>query len=285
MAVDPSSVGQSTAPYAFRYDWKDVVLYALGIGAKRAELDYLYEARGPKVYPTFGVIPTYPPLVELVGRAGGSFDNLVHGGQLLRVHRPLPARAELLTVGTLRGIYDLKRFTQIVVSTRTECEGELLFETEWTILLIGVGQFGGSPPPKADKPTIAKGAESCWSFSETTSPEQALLYRLTGDLNPLHADDEFARALGFSAGPILHGLCTFGYLGRAVILNQCGGDGDRLVELSAQFKKPLWPGETLRTEAYQLGDGRLGLLAYAADRPEPVIGSAWARLRAAPGSD
>ncbi len=281
MAVDPSSVGQSTAPYAYRYDWKDVVLYALGIGAKRAELDYLYEARGPKVYPTFGVIPTYPPLVELVGRAGGSFDNLVHGGQLIRVHRPLPARAELSTVGTLRGIYDLKRFTQIVVSTRTECEGELLFETEWTILLIGVGHFGGSPPPKADKPTIAKGAEPSWTFSETTSPEQALLYRLTGDLNPLHADHEFARALGFSAGPILHGLCTFGYLGRAVILNQCGGDGDRLAELSAQFKKPLWPGETLRSEAYQLADGRLGLLSYAEDRPEPVIGSAWARLRAA----
>ncbi len=279
MAIDPSSVGQSTAPYTYRYDWKDVVLYALGIGAKRAELDYLYEARGPKVSPTFGVIPTYPPLVELVGRAGGSFENLVHGGQLLRVHRPLPARAELSTVGTLRGIYDLKRFTQIVVSTRTESEGELLFETEWTILLIGVGQFGGSPPPKADKISIAKGAEPRWSFAETTSPEQALLYRLTGDLNPLHADDEFARALGFSAGPILHGLCTFGYLGRAVILNQCGGDGSRLGELSAQFKKPLWPGETLRTDAYDLADGRLGLLSYAEDRPEPVIGGAWARLR------
>ncbi len=279
--IDPSSVGKKTAPYSYRYDWKDVVLYALGIGAKRAELDYLYEARGPKVYPMFGVIPTYPPLVELVGLAGGNFDNLVHHAQLLRVHRPLPPRADLTTVGKLEGIYDLKRFTQIVVSTRTESEGELLFETEWTILLLGVGQFGGSPPPKPDKPTIRKGAEPRWVFSEATSPEQALLYRLTGDLNPLHADHEFARSLGFSAGPILHGLCTFGYLGRAVILNQCGGEGDRLKELAAQFKKPLWPGETLRTEAYDVDDGRLALLAYGQDRPEPVIGHAWARLRAA----
>jgi acyl dehydratase len=277
MSLDPSSVGQSTATHVFDYEWKDVVLYALGIGAKRTEIDYLYEARGPKVYPTFGVIPTYAPLVELVNRAGGSFDKLVHGGQVVRVHRPLPPRGTLETVGTLRALYDLKRFTQVVVHTRTECEAELLFESEWTILLLGVGNFGGQAPPK-DRISIPKDAAPRFTLTETTSPEQAYLYRLTGDLNPLHADQEFAAKMGFEAGPILHGLCTFGYLARAVILSECGGDGNRLAELGVQFKKPVWPGEALKSAGYDLGDGRLGLLCYAADRPEPVIGNAWARV-------
>jgi acyl dehydratase len=277
MSLDPSSVGASTAPHVFDYEWKDVVLYALGIGAKQSEIDYLYEARGPKVYPTFGVIPTYAPLVELVHRVGGSFEKLVHGGQLLRIHRPLPPRGTLKTVGTLEALYDLKRFTQVVVHTRTECEAELLFESQWTILLLGVGNFGGQPPPK-DKISIPKGTAPRFTLTEVTSPEQAYLYRLTGDLNPLHADREFAAKMGFEAGPILHGLCTFGFVARAVVLNECSGDGNRLTELGVQFKKPVWPGEALETAGYDLGDGRLGLLCYAGARPEPVIGNAWARI-------
>ncbi|MFC1642735.1 MaoC/PaaZ C-terminal domain-containing protein [Myxococcota bacterium] len=278
MSVDPSVVGLSTGPHVFQYKWQDVVLYALGIGARREELDYLYEVRGPKVYPTFGVVPTYPPLVELVKRAGGDFDNLVHGGQTLRMHRALPPAGTLTTVGTLHRLYDLKRMVQVVVRTRTACEDALLFETEWTIVLLSGGGFGGPRPPKDGKVTIPKGLAPVWTHEETTTPEQALLYRLTGDLNPLHADHEFAVALGFEPGPILHGLCTFGFLGRAVMLHACQNGSSFLQELSAQFRKPVWPGETLRTEAYRLDDGRLGLLTYAADRPEPVIGGGWARL-------
>ncbi len=99
-------------------------------------------------------------------------------------------------------------------------------------------------------------------MTEATQPEQALLYRLSGDLNPLHADPTFASLVGFEQGPILHGLCTYGFLARAVIQQACGGDGRRLKGLTAQFRKPVWPGETIRTDGYTLGDGRIVLQAF-----------------------
>ena len=89
----------------------------------------------------------------------------------------------------------------------------------------------------------------------TTTPEQALLYRLSGDDNPLHADPEVAKSVGFAEGPILHGLCTFGVVGRALVRGPCEGDEKRLTAFGAQFRKPVWPGDTLRTTGYVVGDG------------------------------
>src|SRR5690606_28829640 len=99
-----------------------------------------------------------------------------------------------------------------------------------------------------------------------------LLYRLSGDLNPLHADPEFARSVGFDEGPILHGLCTYGYMTRALIEGACAGDPGRLKRLSVQFKKPVWPGERLRTLGYTLEEGRIALVAYAEGRSDAVVG-------------
>jgi acyl dehydratase len=93
-----------------------------------------------------------------------------------------------------------------------------------------------------------------------------------------HADAEFARSVGFEEGPILHGLCTYGYMTRAVIRGACEGDPGRLKKLAAQFKKPVWPGERLRTLGYRLDDGRIALVAYAQGRSEAVVGSAWAEI-------
>lgn len=276
MSLDLSAVGHETEPFFFDYDWKTTVLYALGVGATHEELDYLYEKRGPRVVPSFAVVPTYPALEPLVERARADMTKVVHGSQTIRLHRPLPASGRLRTVARIDGIHDLKRLSQVVFSTRTDLEGELLFETEWTLVVRDTGGFGGPRPPKSEAPKLPEGQTPLFERTEKTSPEQALLYRLSGDLNPLHADPEFARAVGFEQGPILHGLATFGYVTRAVVQGACGGNPDRLRALTVQFKKPVWPGETLKTVGFDVGEGKIALATYAEDRPEAVVGGAWA---------
>jgi acyl dehydratase len=279
MSLDLSAVGHRTEPFTFEYDWKTVVLYALGVGAKREELDYLYEERGPRLLPSFAVVPAYPALEPLVRRANADMTKVVHGTQSIRLHRPIPSSGRLVTTGKIEGIYDLKRLSQVVFSTRTEHKGELVSETEWTLVVRDTGGFDGPRPPKTHAPKIPTEQAPLFDISEDTSKEQALLYRLSGDLNPLHADPEFATAVGFPEGPILHGLCTFGYVTRAVIAGACGGDPSRLTALTVQFKKPVWPGDRLRTVGYQVDD-KIALETFASDRPDAVVGGAWAEIGA-----
>ena len=101
---------------------------------------------------------------------------------------------------------------------------------------------------------------------------------MSGDLNPLHADPDFAAMVGFPQGPILHGLCTYGFVARAVIKNVCGGDANKLKAFGAQFRKPVWPGESIRTDIYVLDGGRVALEAYAGGRSDPVLANAWAEI-------
>lgn len=270
MSLDPAVVGKRTGVHTLTYDWRTLALYALGIGAKRDELDYLYEARGPKVYPTFAVVPTYPALIELLGVCGGDVTRMVHGAQSIRVHAPLPPRGELETTGFISGVYDLRRMGQLVFQTETRVGGQLVYDTEWSLIFVGDGGFGGPRPPKSRVSNRLEASEPAFTFEETTSPEQALLYRLSGDPNPLHVDPEFAAQLGFTDGPILHGLATFGFCARGLIKSQLGGDAGRLVALHAQFRKPVWPGEVLRTVGYAEGAHEYAMKAFAGGRDEPV---------------
>lgn len=276
MPLDLDSVGKQTRVHTLRYDWKTLVLYALGIGAKKAELDYLYEGRGPKVYPSFAVVPCYALLEDLVALSQGPYERVIHGGQKVRLHRQLPPEGVLESRGTITGIYDLKLLAQMDFHTETRMDGELLFETEWTLFFRGEGGIGGRRP-KVSVPSIPK-REPDWVLEEVVSPEAALLYRLSGDFNPLHADPEFAARVGFEQGPILHGLATFGHLCRAVTLKAADGDASRIVSLEAQFKKPVWPGETLRTEGF-VEDGKLLLQMFAGGRPDAVVSGGLAALR------
>jgi acyl dehydratase len=278
MSLDVSAVGYQTKPHVFEYDWKTVVLYALGIGAKKDELEYLYESKGPKVYSTFAVVPAYVAVGDMLGRTGGNLAMVVHGGQIVRLHRPIPSEGKLETIGTVLGLYDMKKMAQVVLQTKSSVNGEPLFETEWSIIFRGAGDFGGAPPPKADLPTAPKDQPPAWSYEEATLPEQALLYRLSGDLNPLHADPDFAAMVGFPQGPILHGLATYGFVARAIVKRACGGDANKLKAFGAQFRKPVWPGDVIKTQGHVVEGGRIALSAYAADRPEPVITNGWAEI-------
>jgi acyl dehydratase len=281
MPFDLSLVGKPSEPSELAYDWQRTVLYALGIGAKRDELDYLYEGRGPKVYPSFAVTPKFAPLLDLLERTGGTLAMIVHGGEKVVVRKPLAPSATLRTTATVRGIYDMRRFAQVLVDTQSRDEkGEVVAETTSSILFRGEGGFGGAPPPKEEDPgavSIPKDKPPpTFRVEEATGPEQALLYRLSGDLNPLHADPEFAAGVGFTQGPILHGLCTFGFMVRHATKALLGGDASRLHAFEAQFRRPVWPGDTLVTEGWVVTPGKVALQVSVKERSEVVLAGAWA---------
>jgi len=280
MALDLSTVGFTSAPSRFTYDWKTVVLYALGIGAKRDELEYLYEGKGPRVYPTFAVCPVMPAVMECLSKTGAELAMVVHGAESVRVHRTIPSEGKLVTTGTIAGIYDMKKMAQTIVETKTHLEGgELLFETQWSIINRGAGGFDGPRPPKAETHDPPEGRAADFHYEMPTTPEQALLYRLSGDLNPLHADPNFAAMAGFAQGPILHGLCTYGFVARAIAHGACGGDATRITRLDGQFRRPVWPGDTIVVDGWKLDNGIVAASVSVKERPESVMTGVFAQTR------
>jgi acyl dehydratase len=282
MSLDLTTVGKTTKAYEKSYDWRSLATYALGIGAKKDELAYLYEGAkgGMKAYPTFGVVPAFEAVIDLLGQAQANLAMVVHGGQVVRAHRAIPDHGTLSTTGTMRGIYDLKKFAQLVIDTKTTLGGEALFDTSWSIIVRGGGGFDGPRPPSdgEPEPAVPKDRPADFTFEEATTPEQALLYRISGDVNPLHADPEFAAQVGFPQGPILHGLATYGFVARAVAKRAAGGVGTRLKALSAQFRKPVWPGDTIVTQSWDVGGGKWALTASVKERAEAVLSNAWAEI-------
>jgi acyl dehydratase len=277
MALDLSVVDKPSEPYSFTYTWKDTVLYALGIGAKKDELDWLYEGRGPKVIPSFAVVPMFQPMLDRVVKTGGDLAMVVHGNQRVRLHGELPPSGTITTVARIAGIYDMRKFAIVLVDTELRAGQTLVAETRSQIIIRGAGGFGGAPPPKEPRLVdIPKDRGPDFRIEEATTPEQALLYRLSGDLNPLHADPEFAARVGFEQGPILHGLCTFGHMVRHAAKGACGGDAGKLTGFEAQFRKPVWPGDTLITEGWNVEPGKVALQVKVKERDETVCTASWA---------
>ena len=279
MAIDAQSLGYETSPIDFSYTWRDTVVYALGVGASAdEELDYLYEGRGPKVLPTFCTIPTFAAFDALVDRIGCDRQGMVHHSQQMDLFKPLRPNAQLRVTGKVAGLYDLKRLAMAVFSIEAHDEdGDLIIRGEVTLLLRNDGGFGGERPPKTER-VNPPDHEPDFEIRDQVGPTQALLYRLSGDYNPLHADPDFAAQAGFDR-PILHGLCTYGYAGRAVVQGACGGDPDKLATLRGQFSNPVFPGDTLIIRGWSEGE-RLILGVTTEQRPDkPCLSNAYAVLR------
>ncbi len=279
MAIDAKSLGYEASPIEFSYTWRDTVMYALGVGASAdTELDYLYEGRGPKVLPTFCTIPTFAAFDALVDRIGCDRQGMVHHSQQMDLFKPLRPNARLRVMGKVVGLYDLKRLAMSVFSIDAfDEDGDLIIRGEVTLALRNDGGFGGERPPKTAR-VHPPDREPDFEVRNRVGPTQALLYRLSGDYNPLHADPDFATRIGFDT-PILHGLCTYGFAGRAVVAEACSGDPDKLATLRGQFSNPVFPGDTLIIRGWNEGE-RWILSVTTEQRPEkPCLSNAYAVLR------
>lgn len=257
--LDPNSIGRRTETRLVEWTDRETLLYALGVGCGVDDLAFTTEnSHGvdQQVLPTFAVIacPAWGA-VEMIG----SFDTsrLLHGAQRIRLHSPLPAAGRLNVVSEVADIRDKGEGKNAIVTFRSTgvdvATGETVAESEMTAVIRGAGGFGGATGTPTPTPTPPDRLPDHRTTS-TTSAEQALLYRLSGDRNPLHSDPEFAARAGFPR-PILHGLCTFGVAGRALVESCVGGDASRLSEVSARFTAPVLPGESLATSVWTSSDG------------------------------
>jgi len=278
MSIKLDLVGKKSDPIAFAYSWKDTVLYALGVGAKADELDLLYEGRGPKVLPTFAVVPSFTSMIAVAGNLGANPMMILHGEQKIILHRPIAPNGRLSTVSEVKGIYDKGKGALVVVEARTtDDKGEALFDNVFSIFVRGEGGFGGERGPEAVKADPPAGAAPDFEVVEATTREQALLYRLSGDVNPLHADPNMAKFGGFDR-PILHGLCTYGFAGRAILKGACGGDPTKLRSFGARFAGVVFPGDTLTTRGWRVGDGQY-VVTVTTQEGKIVLSNAVAEVR------
>ena len=249
MSLNFDLVGVDSEPAERAWTTTDVLLYALGVGAGQvdplAELEFTTENSfgvPVKVLPTFGnMIPGGGR-----GRPLGDFDPaaFVHAEQAFTLHRPLPAAGTARSVSRVSGIYD-KGSAALVVTESTAADaatGDPLVTTRGSIFIRGEGGFGGDRGPGQEWAMPSGPPDEQVTYQ--TRPDQALLYRLTGDRNPLHSDPKFAARGGF-ARPILHGMCTYGYTGRALLHAVCGSEPARFLSMEGRFTRPVIPGDEL----------------------------------------
>jgi acyl dehydratase len=268
MAIDPSAVGATGGPVERSWTSKDCLLYALGVGAGLDELGFSTE-KNQKVLPTMPVVLGARGAVPM--QKIGSFNPamLVHGEQAVELARPLPPDGTLKATGRIAAVYDKGKGAVVVTETesRDAKSDELLFKTRSAMFIRGAGGFGGDRGPSGpvNEPPARKPDHE---VTYATRPDQALLYRLSGDRNPLHSDPEFAKLAGFPR-PILHGLCTYGFTGRALLHTLCGGDPARFKSMEGRFSKPVFPGESLTVKLWV--DGATCLFQTANERGETVL--------------
>jgi acyl dehydratase len=238
------------------YTQKDAMLYALGVGlgfdpTDRDQLDFVYE-KNLKVLPTFAVVLAYPGLWVRDLDTGIDAVKVVHGEQGLTLHRPLPPAGAVVGKSRVTGVVDKGEGRGALVMAERKIfakgSGELIATVTQTAFCRGDGGFGGPSGP-TPKPHELPARAPDLVCDLPTSPQAALIYRLSADINPLHADPEVAKAAGFPR-PILHGLATYGVAGHALLRTVCGYDPARLKSLNARFTAPVYPGETFRTEIW-----------------------------------
>ena len=260
MPIDPSAVGARSEPTEHSWGSKDAILYALGVGAGTDELAFTTENTSDtpqRVLPTMAVVLAtgFFGAFAKVGEFNPAM--LVHGEQAIELFGEIPVKGTVSTVGEITGIYDKGKGALVVCeSTSTNVEtGEPLFRNTFAAFIRGEGGFGGDRGPAGPK-NEAPDREPDHVVTYQTRDDQALLYRLSGDRNPLHSDPAFAAMGGFDR-PILHGLCTYGFTGRALLHTLCGSDPSRFRGMEGRFSSPVLPGEALTVSMWVDGDEAL----------------------------
>ena len=262
MPINPDAVGATGSPVRHSWDSRDAILYALGVGAGAVDpLEERAFTTENSMDVDLQVLPTMAVVLGVGGSGAfgsiGSFNPalLVHGEQAVTLHAPIPVKGEVETVGTITGIYDkgsgaVVQVTSVSTDTST---GEPLFTNVMSAFLRGEGGWGGDRGPSGPR-NVAPDRAPDATVTYVTRTDQALLYRLSGDRNPLHSDPGFAAFGGFDR-PILHGLCTYGFTGRGLLHLLCDGDPARFSSMEGRFSSPVFPGEALTIEAWTVGDG------------------------------
>jgi acyl dehydratase len=270
MPINPEAVGAKGDPVRRKWTSKDALLYALGVGAGLDELQFTTENTRntpQRVLPTFAVI---------IGGGGvpmgkvGSFNPalMVHGEQGIELFDEMPADGEIESIGEITGIWDkgnaaVLEFTSESTNVAT---GKPLMRTRMTLFCRGEGGWGGDRGPSVKVEYPDRQADHQITYK--TREDQALLYRLSGDRNPLHSDPSFAKMGGFDR-PILHGLCTYGFSGRALLHTLCGGDPKRFKSMNGRFSRPVLPGDELTISMWV--DGNTCLFRTTSQKGDVVI--------------
>ncbi|GAA4415358.1 MaoC family dehydratase [Quisquiliibacterium transsilvanicum] len=275
MPIDLDCIGREAGPAEVAWTSRDAMLYAIGVGAGQddafAELAFTTENTAGvalRMLPAYAVVVVQNAVTARPAFGDIDRTKLVHAEQGFVLHRPLPVEGRARVTGKVTAIQDKGSGALVTMDAEVvdAATGAPLATATSSVFIRGEGGFGGerTPSPPSRIPERAPDFERVVA----TRPDQALLYRLSGDRNPLHSDPDFAARGGFSR-PILHGMCTYGITGRILLNRFCDGDPDRLRSMQGRFTRPVLPGDTLKVQAWQEADGiRFRTLA---ENGQPVL--------------
>jgi len=272
MPLNPAAVGAVGDVRTMSWTSKDALLYAVGIGAGQNDLPFTTENTKEVqqvVFPTFAVVAgsgTTSPGKSAMAEIGTfNWAMLVHGSQAITLHRPIPVEAEATVQDKVVAMYDKGKAAVVVTEAETKLKtGELLWTTRSSVFIRGEGGWDGERGPSGpqnEPPAKAPDHE----VTLQTSPDQAFVYRLSGDRNPLHTDPSFAAIGGFDR-PILHGLCSYGFTGRALLGALCNNDVTKFKHIEGRFSSPVMPGDALTVRMWNVGAGETVFTTSVGDR-------------------
>ncbi len=281
MSIDPSAVGATADPVERSWGYRDSLLYAVGIGAGAedpvgSELEFTTNnSKGieQRTFPTQGVV---------IGGSGGAlgkvgeidWGRVLHGSQGVTLHQPIPVSGTVVIEESVSGIWDKGEGKNAIIETESKVSLketlEPLFDLRFSIVVRGSGGFGGeegNTAPQVHAPDASPDHEVTYQ----TRTDQALTYRLSGDYNPLHSDPWFATELGGFPKPILHGLCTYGFTGRALLHQLCDGDPSSFKSMDSRFSSPVYPGDSLTVQMWVEGGQAIYRTVAQKDTPEERV--------------
>jgi acyl dehydratase len=253
MPINPEAVGAKSDAHEHSWNEKDVMLYALGVGSGLDELQFCTENTTDtplRVLPTMAVVLGVGGFGAMANIGTFNPAMLVHGEQAIELFDEIPTSGTVSTVGEITGIYD-KGKGAVIVTTSTSTNvatGKPLFTNTMSAFIRGEGGWGGDRGPSGAR-NVAPERAPDHEVTYQTRADQALTYRLSGDRNPLHSDPAFAAMGGFDR-PILHGLCTYGFTGRALLHTLCDSDPSRFRSIEGRFSSPVLPGEALTVKMW-----------------------------------